>query len=144
MSNIEVYDKPMCCSTGVCGPQVDEVLPRFAADLSWLSEQGFEVHRFNLAQNPKAFIENKVVHEILSTQGTDCLPVVLVNGQLVSREVYPTRDELLQWLENTNQLPVADAVGCCGSSSTASSCCAGDGQSAQSKSNQTAHDNRCC
>lgn len=25
---INVYDKPMCCSTGVCGPDVDPVLPQ--------------------------------------------------------------------------------------------------------------------
>ena len=27
MKTIQVYDKPMCCSTGVCGPKVDPVLP---------------------------------------------------------------------------------------------------------------------
>ena len=40
MKTIQVYDKPMCCSTGVCGPQVDPVLPRFAADLQWLTIAG--------------------------------------------------------------------------------------------------------
>ena len=33
---VQVYDPPMCCSSGVCGPNVDPVLPRFAADLEWL------------------------------------------------------------------------------------------------------------
>ncbi|HRX83200.1 MAG TPA: arsenic metallochaperone ArsD family protein, partial [Pirellulaceae bacterium] len=36
MAKIEIYDKPMCCSTGICGPEVDPILPRFAADLDWL------------------------------------------------------------------------------------------------------------
>lgn len=35
VEDCQVYDKPMCCATGVCGPQVDPVLPRFAADLDW-------------------------------------------------------------------------------------------------------------
>ncbi len=48
MAKVQVYDKPMCCSTGICGPQVDPVLPRFAADLDWLNTQGHEVERFNL------------------------------------------------------------------------------------------------
>lgn len=26
---IEVFDPPMCCSSGVCGPAVDPVFPRF-------------------------------------------------------------------------------------------------------------------
>jgi len=59
MKNLQVYDKPMCCSTGVCGPQVDPVLPRFAADLDWLKSQGNEVERFNLAQQPMALLKTK-------------------------------------------------------------------------------------
>ena len=31
MKGIQVYDKPMCCSTGVCGPEVDPVLPRLCS-----------------------------------------------------------------------------------------------------------------
>ena len=31
MTHLQVFDPPMCCSTGVCGPQVDPELPRFAA-----------------------------------------------------------------------------------------------------------------
>ncbi|MDH3390414.1 MAG: arsenic metallochaperone ArsD family protein, partial [Desulfobulbaceae bacterium] len=33
MSGIEIYDPPMCCPTGVCGPNVDPELVQFAADL---------------------------------------------------------------------------------------------------------------
>ena len=40
MTKLAVYDPPMCCSTGVCGPAVDPVLPRVAADLDWLKRQG--------------------------------------------------------------------------------------------------------
>jgi len=39
MKTIQIYDKPMCCSTGVCGTDVDPALPRFAADLAWLASQ---------------------------------------------------------------------------------------------------------
>lgn len=34
--NVQVFDKPMCCSTGICGPQVDQTLVYFASDLDWL------------------------------------------------------------------------------------------------------------
>ncbi|HTN04894.1 MAG TPA: arsenic metallochaperone ArsD family protein, partial [Planctomycetaceae bacterium] len=64
MKHVQIYDKPMCCSTGVCGPQVDPVLPRFAADLDWLKSQGHQVERFNLAQQPDAFIANPDVHQL--------------------------------------------------------------------------------
>ena len=34
---LSVYDPAMCCSTGVCGPEVDSKLLRFSADLEWLA-----------------------------------------------------------------------------------------------------------
>ena len=120
MKTIQVFDKPMCCSTGVCGPQVDPVLPRFAADLEWLKSQGHHVERFNLAQQPAEFIQNPEVHQLLATQGTDCLPLILIDGHIVSRRDYPPREMLSLWLgtgTSTAGLPVVDASGgCCGGS----------------------------
>ena len=81
MKTIQVFDKPMCCSTGVCGPQVDPVLPRFAADLEWLRSKGHHVERFNLAQEPAAFTQNSGVQSLLSSAGVDCLPLIIVDGQ---------------------------------------------------------------
>lgn len=117
MKTIQVYDKPMCCSTGVCGPQVDPVLPQFAADLDWLKSQGHHVERYNLAQQPMAFIQNKSVHQLLGSEGTDCLPLILVDGEIVSRQDYPSREELANWVGLTaakQLLPVAKTGGCCG------------------------------
>lgn len=126
MKTIEVYDKPMCCSTGVCGPDVDPVLLQFAADLQSLKSQGYQVERYNLAQQPHAFIQNPAVHQLLATQGTSCLPVIVVNGAVVSRQRYPTRDQLIGWA--TGHL--AATPDCCGGSATDTSqaCCAGDEQ----------------
>jgi arsenite methyltransferase len=120
MKTVQVYDKPMCCSTGICGPEVDPVLPRFAADLDWLKNQGHVVERYNLAQQPQAFIDNKAVHRLLSTVGTSCLPVVMVEGEIVSQQVYPSREELAGWMAGGSAkqlLPVAKpSGGCCGTS----------------------------
>jgi SAM-dependent methyltransferase len=120
VKTVQVYDKPMCCSTGICGPDVDPVLPQFAADLDWLKGQGHNVERYNLAQQPQAFIENKTIHQVLSTEGTDSLPMVVIDGQIVSRKVYPTRDELtalVSGLPAKQLLPVAKpSGGCCGTS----------------------------
>lgn len=93
MTKLEVLDPPMCCSSGVCGPKVDPALPRFAADLEWMKSQGVTVSRHNLAQQPLAFAENDVVKTAMSEDDT-CLPLVLVDGQIVSRGKYPTRGEL--------------------------------------------------
>lgn len=118
MKTVHVYDKPMCCSTGICGPEVDPVLPTFAADLDWLKTQGHHVERFNLAQQPQVFIENKLIHHLLSTAGTDCLPVVVVDGKIVSQSTYPSREDFSAWVDVTaakQMLPVSQAGGgCCG------------------------------
>lgn len=94
MTLMQVFDPPMCCSSGVCGPNVNSALPRFAADLEWLKEQGVEVHRYNLAQEPRAFAENELAKNALSKDGEKCLPLILVDGDIVAQGVYPSREEL--------------------------------------------------
>lgn len=96
MTRFQVYDPPMCCSTGVCGPQVDPVLPRFAEDFHWLANQGIGVERFNLSQQPQEFAGNPTVKDSLAHDGTACLPLILVNGQVVSKGRYPEREELVR------------------------------------------------
>ena len=94
---LQVYDPAMCCSTGVCGPDIDPALVRFAADLKWLQEQGVEVKRFNLAQSPMAFVENEQVKQALTDKGETALPMLLTNGQISAMGRYPERNELAVW-----------------------------------------------
>lgn len=94
MSEIQVFDPALCCSTGVCGPEVDETLVRFAADVEWLKGRGVSVRRHNLAQEAGAFVATRVVREALASEGTGCLPLLLVDGEIVSRGAYPGRAEL--------------------------------------------------
>ena len=94
MKRLQVFDPPMCCSTGVCGPSVDPALPQFAADLAWLQGQGVEVERYNLAQEPQAFAANDLVRQQLTSYGSGCLPLLIADGQVVSGGVYPTREQL--------------------------------------------------
>lgn len=116
MRTIQIYDRPLCCSTGVCGPSVDATLPRFVADLDWLRSMGHQVDRYNLAQQPLAFTQNVQIHQLLATHGTDCLPVVLVDGQVVSCSEYPLREQLANWVGATKlagALPLVTGSSCC-------------------------------
>lgn len=92
---LQVFDPPMCCSTGICGPKVDPALPRFAADVHWLQSQGVRVERFNLAQDPGAFARNPVVQQMLAEVGPECLPLILLDGNIVSQGIYPSREALI-------------------------------------------------
>ena len=120
MKTIQIYDRPMCCSTGVCGPAVDPVLPRFAGDLEALKQAGHQVERFNLAQQPQAFLQNPEIHALISTRGTDVLPVVIIDGRIVSQGLYPSRELLNPWLGGATaasvSLPIVDPGQCDGTS----------------------------
>jgi len=104
MKKLEVFDPPMCCPSGVCGPEVDPVLPRFAADLHWLAGQGVHVARYNLSQQPQAFVGNPLVKAALAEGGNASLPLIVVDGQIVTRGTYPTREELTRLA----RLPIAE------------------------------------
>jgi AhpD family alkylhydroperoxidase len=97
MTTIRVFDPAMCCSTGVCGPSVDPELVRFAADLDWLKAQGVSVERFNLSQQPGAFVDDAAARMALDAKGETGLPLVKVNGEVKSSGVYPSRGELAAW-----------------------------------------------
>ena len=90
---LAVFDPPMCCSSGVCGPDVDPKLLAFSADLKALEAEGVTVRRYNLAQEPMAFAENATVREALQ-QDEKCLPLVLLDGQIICRGTYPSGEML--------------------------------------------------
>ena len=96
---IEVYDPAMCCSTGVCGPDVDDEIVDFANDVKWLKTQGVEVKRYNLGQEPEQFKMCVPVLTRLQKEGADVLPIILVNGEMVSEGRYPDRKQLTDWLD---------------------------------------------
>lgn len=97
MTRVEIFDPPMCCSTGVCGIEPNPQLARFTADLDWLRKQGIEVRRYNLAQEPFFFTGNADVKRVLDESGGDGLPAVLVNGTLYGHGFYPSREDLAEW-----------------------------------------------
>ena len=106
MAILQVFDPPMCCASGVCGPNINPAVTRFAAALEWLRGRGVAVERFNLAQEPAAFAENPVVQQMLADGGPKCLPLILVDGHVVSQGVYPSREELTGFTGIPAQKPV--------------------------------------
>lgn len=120
VNTLQIFDPAMCCSTGVCGPEVDTKLVQFAADLDWLKSQGIIVQRHNLSQNPAAFVENEPVKAALTEKGEAALPVLLVNGKVAVTGRYPDRGELAALLNLKAPATAAPAKSsCCGGSS----CC---------------------
>ena len=117
MKTLTIFDPALCCPTGICGPEIDQKLVDFAADLDWLKSEGIEVRRINLSQEPALFAENEQVKSILQDSGVEGLPVILADDEMQSSGQYPGRVELakmagvtaVQFVDQTS----ASAAGCC-------------------------------
>jgi len=129
MPTIRVYDPAMCCSTGVCGPDADATLAQFAAALDKAKKGGVTVDRFTLAHQPEEYVKNAKVKGFLDTEGVDCLPMVFVDEELVTKGDYPGQADLLRRLGIEAPAGEAAAEVCCGPAETETetetgNCCA--------------------
>lgn len=117
MKKIEIFDPAMCCSTGVCGPSIDPELMRVATVINTLKEKGIVIKRHGLSTEPQDFISNNVISDILQKEGSNVLPVTLVDGEVAKTKEYPTNDELSNWLgiEINSKQPRKNGGCCCGS-----------------------------
>ena len=98
MKKMYIYEGPMCCSTGVCGPSPDEELMRVSSLVDKLKKSGASIERYNLTNNTKEFVENKTINNLLSEKGEDILPVVMVNGEVLMTGKYPSNEEFYEML----------------------------------------------
>jgi hypothetical protein len=117
MKTIQVFDPALCCSTGVCGVDVDQTLVTFSADVDWAKQNGGMIERFNLAQQPMAFAENATVKGFLERSGQEALPLILVDGEVALAGRYPNRAELSRWTGVAPATAEAKQSGCCGGKS---------------------------
>lgn len=126
MPSVHVYEPALCCNTGVCGEDVDQRLVEFSADLDHLTDQGADIARHNLANDPLAFASQDSVRSFLEVAGSEGLPLTTVDGLTVLTGTYPSRDQLLRYTGLTptltqapvtapagaSELTVADNTGC--------------------------------
>jgi hypothetical protein len=124
MRKLQVFDPALCCSTGVCGVDVDQALVGFSADVDWARQNGAQIERFNLAQQPMAFAEDAVVKAFLERSGAEGLPLILLDGEIAMAGRYPTRKELARFSGISSalgEIAVSEAKpdGCC----SGSKCC---------------------
>ena len=115
MKNLHIYDPPLCCSSGVCGPSVDPALVQLSSDLEVLKAKGITVERHNLAQQAADFAANPLVAGLLKSHGQDVLPLVVVEGRVVASGFYPSREQFFKVLgvpAETETEPGETSCGC--------------------------------
>lgn len=92
-TKIEIYEKALCCETGVCGANVDTELLRITSLVTELKAKGFDMERFNLSSRPEQFIKNALVSGLIKEKGIEILPLTLVDGKIVKEKIYPSNAE---------------------------------------------------
>lgn len=95
MIKIELFERALCCASGVCGPSVEPEL----IEITGLAEKinkttSARMLRRNLAQNPENFAKNETVKNILAEKGTDALPIMIVDGEVIQYGHYPSAEEI--------------------------------------------------
>ena len=118
MTIIQVYEPALCCSSGVCGVDVEPQLLEFSADVDWARRNAVRIERYNLAQQPMAFANSAVVKRFLERSGAEALPLILVDGDIALTGRYPQRQELARWAGVA--MPATDA-----DSKPTGACCSG-------------------
>ena len=95
---LEVFERAMCCPTGLCGPSIDPELTRIATIHYVLKQRGFDVARYNLASEPNRFVENARVQAEIAN-GLETLPLTVIDGEIVKRGAYMTNEEIARLTE---------------------------------------------
>jgi hypothetical protein len=113
MKSIQVFSPALCCSSGVCGVDVDQALVSFSADVDWAKQNGAQIERFNLAQEPMAFADSATVKAFLERSGAEALPLILVDGEVALAGRYPNRAELARWAGIAETVEVKPQGGYC-------------------------------
>lgn len=97
-TKIIIYDPPMCCSSGVCGPNPDKTLIDLQNTLAKISETGVEVERYLITQSPEKFKENPAVIKLIQEQQLKALPITSCNGKIIKTGSYPTLEEFKMFI----------------------------------------------
>jgi hypothetical protein len=92
--DVEFFDPPMCCPTGLCGPTLDQTLLDVNEMVLTLQQDGLRVERYQMAGHPNAFLGNAEVMKLMREKQMEALPITVVHGKIIKISAYPALDEV--------------------------------------------------
>jgi hypothetical protein len=92
--SVELFDPPMCCPTGLCGPTLDQTLLDVSDMIRTLQAGGHQVERYQMTSHPYKFINNPDVMRLVREKQMAALPITVVGGQIIKSGAYPTLAEV--------------------------------------------------
>ena len=93
-AEVELFDPPMCCPTGLCGPTLDQTLLDVSEMIVALQAEGLKVERYQMTSHPQAFLSNPEVMRLVREQQMAALPITVVRGQVIKVGAYPALSEI--------------------------------------------------
>ena len=93
-ADVEFFDPPMCCPTGLCGPTLDQTLLDMNEMILTLQRDNVRVERYQMASNPNAFLSNAEVMKLVREKQMDALPIIVVRGKVIKVGAYPSSEEI--------------------------------------------------
>ena len=93
-TDVALFDPPMCCPTGLCGPALDQTLLDVNEMILALQADGIRIERYQMTSHPQQFINNGDVMRLVREQQMAALPITIVREQVVKAGAYPTLDEI--------------------------------------------------
>ncbi len=94
---IEIFDPPMCCPSGLCGPSIDPALLDINEAVLKLKKEfdgKITIERYLLSQQGPIFMQTPNVLALLKSNGVAILPITTVNGEVIKQQAYPSYEEL--------------------------------------------------
>jgi len=93
-ARVEIFDPPMCCPTGVCGPTIDPALLDVNEMVLALQSEGIPVARYQMASHAQAFVNNREVFRLVREKQLAALPITVVKGRIIKVGAYATLNEV--------------------------------------------------
>lgn len=102
--DVELFDPPLCCPTGLCGPVLDTTLVDLNESIIALQAEGRTVVRRQMAAEPQAFMKNADVYRLIRERQLEVLPITVVRGRVVKTDEYPSLADLRRALDGLDAL----------------------------------------
>ena len=93
-ADVEFFDPPMCCPTGLCGPTLDQTLLDVNEMIFTLQREDLRVERYQMSSNPNAFLSNAEVMKLVREKQMEALPITVIHGKVIKVGAYPALDEI--------------------------------------------------
>jgi hypothetical protein len=100
-ADVELFDPPMCCPTGLCGPALDQTLLDLNEMIMSLQRENLRVERYQMTSHPNAFLGNAEVMKLVREKQMEALPIIVVRGKVIKVGAYPTLDNVKAALNGT-------------------------------------------